>query len=822
MTPGQSGPAEPVGTTRAEPESADEAATFGALLRAHRHAARLTQSELAARSGLGIRTVRDLEHGRAARPQRTTVELLATALGLTGRAVTDFFAAARGHGPQPPAPPRPGGYALPTPPLLFGREEEVAALLAHLGAQSGLTTLVGLAGVGKSALALTAAYAAQPLFPGGAVAISIAAGDTAADIREVLCAVLDAARPAELPTRLQEPVLLMMDAADRSPEAFAEVLADVLAITPTLRVLASARAPLGLPGERVWPVGPLALPPAEASTLVEAEQHPASALFLARWQQVRRQGSAAPADVEVGALVALVRRLGGLPLAIELAAARGRVLDPAEMLARYGHRLLELGGADDLVTLRDVVTASYRLLEPSQRMALRSLSAFGYRWSIELAEELIGQRVDVVPALERLVDLGLVQVRGSGALRFVLLDVVREFAAEQAAAAGETAGIRGRHAQVFADFADRNAPAMSGATLAATVARFDDVASDLWTALAYAAEHEPVTALRLAAKLPRWWRFRGRDQQGRQWLRRLLDDPRIADADPQLRAWADLGVMQLAAEHGAGQAELPRAEQALASFVLVGDIAGELAARAVLQAVQQAIGAYDEARRHGEATLALATRTGRVRDMAIAQNNLIWHDLRNADLAAAQRRLAAVERLSARAGEPELRALARANLAEVLRLEGRFDESARVGLQAVEMLAEAGDPSIHRRRVLGVVGLAYAQGGRLPEAEKVLAEIRSQLGGTVSEPDTAERVEDWHCAMIEATLAEQRGHRTLAASWFTAAARRDGGPDLRDVVEALLGLVRTGADQEEALSRLWRLCESSGIVLTERQRAQLG
>ncbi|MDI1464177.1 helix-turn-helix domain-containing protein [Catellatospora sp. KI3] len=816
MTPGHPGPAESVG---AEPDAADAAATFGVLLRAHRHAARLTQSELAARSGLGVRTVRDLEHGRAARPQRTTIELLATALGLTGRAVTDFYAAARGHLPQPPAPGRPDGYALPTPPELFGREEEVAALLTHLGTQPGLTTLVGLAGVGKSALALTAAHAARPRFPGGAVAISVAAGDAAADIREVLCAVLDVARPADLPVRLREPVLLMMDAADRSPEAFTEVLADLLATAPTLRVLASARAPLGLPGERVWPVGPLALPPAGIATLAEAEEHPASALFLARWRQVRRPS----ADVEVSALVALVRRLGGLPLAIELAAARGRVLDPAEMLARYGHRLLELGGADDLVTLRDVVTASYRLLEPRQRMALRSLSVFGYRWSIELAEELIGQRVDVVPALERLVDLGLVQVRGSGALRFVLLDVVREFAAEQAAAAGETEQIRDRHAEVFADFADRNAPAMAGATLAAAVARFDDVASDLWSALSYAAEHDPVTALRLAAKLPRWWRFRGRDQQGRQWLRRLLDDPRTADADPQLRAWADLGVMQLAAEHGAGQAELPRGEQALASFVLVGDIAGELAARGVLQAVQQAVGAFDEARRHGEATLALATRTGRVRDMAIAQNNLIWHDLRNADLAAAQRRLAAVERLAARSGEHELRALARANLAEVLRLEGRFDESARAGLQAVEMLAEAGDPSIHRRRVLGVVGLSYALDKRLPEAEKLLAEIRAQLGGPpVAESDSAEPGEDWHCAMIEATLAEQRGHRTLAAAWYAAAARRDGGPDLRDVAEALVGLVRTGADQEEALSRLWRLCESSGIVLTEWQRAQIG
>lgn len=812
MAPGHPAPAEAAG---------DPAASFSALLRAHRDVARLTQSELAVRAGIGVRTVRDLEHGRAARPQRSTVELLATALGLTGDALAEFHTAARGQtGPPAPAP-RSTVFTLPAAAELYGRGQESAALVAHLAGQPGLTTLVGLAGVGKSALALTVAHQAQPHFPAGVTAISIAAGDTVTDIREVVCAVLGVSRPAELPARLEQPVLLMVDAVDRAPEAVTTVLTELLEAAPALRVLASARAPLGPVGEQVWPVGPLALPPADASTLAEAERHPASALFLARWRQVRRS----PADVEVGALVTLVRRLGGLPLAIELAAARGRVLDPAEMLARYGNRLLELGSTDvnpspQLVTLRDVVTASYRLLEPAQREALRRLAVFGYRWSIELAEELLGSQVDVVPVLERLVELGLVQVRGSGALRFVLLDVVKEYAAEQAEVAGELADARLRHAAVFARFAARTAPAMAGSTLAAAVARLDDVASDLWAGLAHSAEHDPHTALCLASQLPRWWRFRGRDQQGRQWLLRLLDDPRTADADPNLRAWANLGVLQLAAEHGAGRAELPRGDAALATFLLIGDATGELAARAVLQAVHQSVGEYDEARRHGEASLALATRTGRVRDMAVAQHNLIWHDMREADLAAAQRRLAAVDRLSARSGEHKLRALARANHAEVLRLDGRFDEAVRVGLQAAEMLAEVGNPG-ERRRLLAVVGLAYALGGRLEEAEKALADVRSQL------PDEAgldfgsvDPEEDWDCAMIEATLAWQRGHRTLAASWYAAAARQPES-DPRDRAEALVGLAVASDDPAPALARLRELRERTGIVLTVREQELL-
>ncbi|WP_162907914.1 ATP-binding protein, partial [Allorhizocola rhizosphaerae] len=619
----------------------------------------------------------------------------------------------------------------------------------------------------------------------------------------------------ELPARLAEPVLLLVDAVDRAGPVIAAVLAEVTALAPRLRAIASARAPLGLLNETVWPVSPLAVPPAEARTLAEIRRYPASALFLARWQQAR---GSVPASIDVDALVMLVRRLGGLPLAIELAAARGRVLEPNEMLARYGHRLLELGDADATTTLRDVVTASYRLLDPTMRWALRRFAGFGYRWSIELAEEMLGPEVDVVPILERLVELGLVQVRGAGAFRFFLLDVVKAYALEQAEAAGELAEIRGQHAIVFARFAARTAPELVGAALPAAVAKLDDVASDLWAALAYANERDPHTALYLASKLPRWWRFRGRDPQGRQWLQRLVDDPRTTDADPSVRRWAQLGVAQLATEHGAGMQELARAELVLDEFTRAGDVTGELAARTLLLVIHQATGSYGEARRHGEAALALATKTGRVRDMAVAQNNLIWHDLRIADLAAAQRRLAAVDRLSARCGEHQLRALARANLAEVLRLDGRYEESIQVGLQASEMLVELGHPN-QRRRLHGVIGLSYALNGQLEAAEKTLGELRAML--TVSD-ETGEPDDDWDCSMIEATLARRRGQRTLAANWYAAAAEAsDRLADQRDIAEALVGLICMSDDPEPARAQLDELCFTAGITLTAWEQAQL-
>jgi hypothetical protein len=301
-------------------------------------------------------------------------------------------------------------------------------------------------------------------------------------------------------------------------------------------------------------------------------------------------------------------------------------------------------------------------------------------------------------------------------------------------------------------------------------------------------------------------------------LRRLLDDPRTADADPHVRTWAQLGVAQLAAEHGAGVEELHRAEFALEQFMLDGDVTGELATRTLLLVIHQGTGDYAEARHHGELALALATKTGRVRDMAVAQNNLIWHDTRNSDFVSAQRRLAAVDRLSVRSGDHQLRALARANLAEVLRLDGRFDEAIRVAVQATEMLADVGHPG-QRRRLQGLLGLSYAQSGRLDEAEKVLADLRSQLSS--SEFDSPE-AEDWDCAMIEATVAAARGQRLLAATWFTAAAQGgEKSADVRDVAEALVGLVTTADDPAPALARLDELCRRAGIVLTPRERALL-
>src|SRR2546423_523322 len=437
---------------------------FAALLRSHRLAKGLTQEEFAAAAGVGVRTLRDLERGRA-RPQRSTVDLLVAALGLDGPERMEFtLAARRGAGTDPMIEVR-EGVNLPPAPVLVGRDTELAALDVALR-DAALVTLVGVAGVGKTSLGWTAAHLAAHRHPGGVAGVAISEVSTEADILATVATVFDVRRTRDLPGRLAgRPALLLVDAVERAPEPTVAALRWLQGTLPSLRMLATGRHPTRITGEYVWPVGPLETPPPGLTDLTEIASYPAVQLFLDRLQELGRT-EVGPEDA--GAVAELVRRLGGLPLALELAAALGRILAVPEILDRYGDHVLDLGTTE----------------------------------------------------------------------------------------------------------------AVAGGGLRAAVSGLAEVTADRRAALVWSAGHEPHTALRLAAALPRWWRFRGQDRQGREWLHRLLDDPRTADVDPAVRAWAQLGLAQCAAEHGDGLAELTAVEAAPGTVLPHGGLGGPPAAPA--------------------------------------------------------------------------------------------------------------------------------------------------------------------------------------------------------------------------------------------------
>ncbi|GIF09606.1 ATP-binding protein [Actinoplanes siamensis] len=423
---------------------------FAVLLRNHRRRAGLTQEELAVRAAIGVRTVRDLERGRVARPQRTTAELLMRALGLTGTDRDDFLAAARGRLIRD-ALDTPFLRSTPTDDLI-GRDDDIAELVARFSADDGPrgSTLAGVAGVGKTSLAGVVAHRLAGKYPGGVAGVAVGDYSTAGELLGSVAAGFGVASAQDLPGHLAGgPALLFVDGVDRAPAAAGEALAGLLERVPRLRFLATGRQPAGVAGEQVWPVAPLLTPPERmpAATVGELMPYPAVGLFLERLGRVRRTRLA---PHEIAPLAALVRRLGGLPLAIELAAARGRVLTIAEILGGYA-------GSGDVVPLPVVVAQTYRVLAPAEQRALRLLAMFRHRWSRELAEALLdtadGDRPDVVHLLDRLVALGLLSVSGEGAMRFRLPAAVRDFATARAAAEGELEEARKRHARLGPDLA---------------------------------------------------------------------------------------------------------------------------------------------------------------------------------------------------------------------------------------------------------------------------------------------------------------------------------------------------------------------------------
>jgi tetratricopeptide (TPR) repeat protein len=675
--------------------------------------------------------------------------------------------------------------------------------------------------VGKTVLALAVARRVAERFPGGVAWVPVDPHATAAELLELVGAAPSLVPPADAGAApaAGRPALLLLDGVDRAP---AEVRAVLARLPPGWRVLTSGRAPLGVPGERIWPVSPLEPPGAGGTELAEVAGNPAVALFLDRLARVRPQP---PAADEVPALVGLVRRLGGLPLALELTAVPGRVLRLPEILQRYGERAPDPAGPDQ-PALRQAVAGSYRLLCPVEQQALRRLSAFRGWWSLELAEQLLaggppGGRGsgagrpalgDPVPVLDRLAGLGLLTIREAGEHRFRLLDAVRDYATEQAWRRGESAAARRAHATVLARLVARTAGPPGGPDQPAALARLDEVGGEVWAALDYATADDPAAALELAATLSRWWRLRGRDRAGRHRLRTLLDDPRTAGADPAVRAWAGVGLARLALGQGQGGTERAAAEAALTEFRRLRDVAGELTAASVLSAVCQAAGRFEEARAHAMAALGVASRHGRTQDAAQAQVTLAWHEIRLGDLTAARRRLAAADRWTRQAGAHGLRVPVAAQLAEVARLERRYDEAVRIGHRVLARLGELGDPR-YRQAVLGTVGRSLVGLGRLPEAEQVLARLRA--------PEPPGRPPAGGVgAAIEAELALARGDRPAAVRWWMSAVDAFRlGEDPRELVEALVGLAGCLDRPGSALAELDRVCRSAGVVLLAPERA---
>ena len=539
-------------------------ASFGELLRQVRSAASLSQEELAQRSGLSVRGISDLERGARSAPRLETVRMLADALGVGQDDRSALLAAARpallgGAGADHVRPALP---SVPTPlTRLIGREVEIGALRTILQRDDvRFVTLTGAGGTGKTRLAIAVAAEMGDVFPDGVFFVDLSPLTdptlvvptiaTSLGVREVVDQSLSETLSSFLTSKQ---LLLVLDNCERILAAAPDITT-LLAACPGLSVLATSREPLHVRGEREFPVPPLPLP--ATTPLLELGQFasaPAIALFVERAEESQPEFTMTTENM--AAVAAICRRLDGLPLAIELAAARVKVLPPQALLVRLEHRLpLLTGGGRDLParqrTMRDAIAWSYDLLSPDEQALFRRLAVFAGGFTLASAEAVAAAdgRLAVLDGLVALVEQSLVrQMPGAGAEpRYQMLETVREFGLERLVSSGDADDARQRHAEHFlrvsADLMQASTILMDHASLTRVVAEHDNVR----LALVWYDQHGEIDALlQLSSLLYGLWFSRGLYREGVQWVDRALERSQRVPSSTLIRALDGAGTLAI-------------------------------------------------------------------------------------------------------------------------------------------------------------------------------------------------------------------------------------------------------------------------------------
>jgi predicted ATPase/DNA-binding XRE family transcriptional regulator len=613
-------------TARRAPQGRKEATQFGTRLRRLREAAGFTQEELASKAGLSARAISVLERGERKRPYPHTVRSIADALALTEEERSALFAAVPERTAASALPADVSGTGLPPTPTtaLVGRERDLEGVATFLGQpEVRLLTLTGTGGVGKTRLSIEAVREAAGFFSDGAAFVALApVGDAGLVVPTVARSLglteaggrgpMEALRAYLSGKRF----LLVLDNFEHVLEAAPEVVG-LVESCPGLTVLVTSRAPLRVRGEQEYPVAPLALPPSAHAPVAEEVAGSSSGRLFAE-----RARAASPAfeitEENAPAVASICRRLDGLPLALELVAARIRFLGPATLLSRLD-RALEAGGARDLPerqrTMRGTLDWSYDLLHNPEKGLFRRLSVFAGGFTLEAAEAVGGEGEepgDELMLLGNLIEQSLVLAGSEGEgdeIRYRMLEPVRQYAQEKLEEGGEAEKTKRHHARYYLALAEEAEPWIKGQEQVEWLDLLESENANLRAAISRSLEAgEAQTAARLGGALAMYWVMRARQSEGRRLMERAL--ARSADAPAGVRARVIWALSVCIYGSGDGERLMRLCEEGVALSREAGDADAEAYALGMMGFAAVELGDLDRAARVLEIVLAMDRERG--------------------------------------------------------------------------------------------------------------------------------------------------------------------------------------------------------------------